>query len=271
MPSLRIIYDNAADRAVLTASATATNLGPSNLQVNTKSKVCRSTGKTLAITAVWTAAETIGGIALPFNNFSPTTTVQIQAYTNSADSTPFLDTTASCLAGTPYMTGGGGVNTFAYGGGGYARIWLATQVVAKKLVITITDTNQTGTYIEVSRLVCGAYWEPVLNAEQGATMTVIDTSKHSRTEGGDQITDRGTRYRKQTLSLGCLNSVDRARMWDILWSNGMTLPLFLSLYPNNADSKLEQTHQIYGKLTVAPVMGTPYFNTMSASIDIEEV
>lgn len=53
MGNLRIIYDNAADRAVLTASSQAGALGPTNLQRERKSAVLRSVGTALTIVAIW--------------------------------------------------------------------------------------------------------------------------------------------------------------------------------------------------------------------------
>lgn len=163
------------------------------------------------------------------------------------------------------------VSAYAYGGGTHARAWL-TQTSALGLVIDIADPSNAQGYAEVSKLVIGDYWEPKgVGAEIGATMTVEDSSKHTRTDAGDLITDVGTRFRKQELSLPDLNPVDRAKMWDILWGNGMSRPIFLSTYPNSSDLKLEQAHQLYGKLVQTPVMGTPYFNSMSANIEIEEI
>lgn len=276
MPNIRIIHDNAADRATLsTTTSLAAGLPLTNLVSDTKSRVCRSTTKNLVITAIWTVAETVGAVILPFTNFSPTATIQVQAYTNAADPSPILNVTSNAGAGytfTGSQWNNGGVNSFAYGGGTYARIWLASKVLVKKIVITIADAGNTAAYIEASRLIIGDYWQPLgVGAEEGATMTIEEDSKHFRTGAGDLVTDVGTRHRKQEISLPDLNPVDRSKMWDILWANGMTKPLFISLYPNSTDLKQEQTHQLYGKLMKTPVMGTPYFNRSNATLEIEEV
>jgi hypothetical protein len=163
------------------------------------------------------------------------------------------------------------VNSYSYGGGAYGRAWINSPATVKKLVIDLVDTTNVSGYIEVSRLVAGQYWEPKIGAEQGATLTVVDTSKHYRNDAGDQMTDRGTRHRKQNFSIPSLDEQDRAKMWDILWGNGMARPVFISVYPNNADSRLEQLHQLYGKMVTTPIMGTPYFNRNNATIDIEEI
>lgn len=78
MPNLRIIADNAADRATLTASSTAGALVVSNLQTDKKSDVWRAGGTTARLTLAWAVAEAIAGIALPFCNLSPTDTMRVR-------------------------------------------------------------------------------------------------------------------------------------------------------------------------------------------------
>lgn len=78
MTNLRIIYDNAADRATLTASTTAGTLGVTNLQNNRKGRPWRATGTTARLGATWAAPESIGGVFLPFCNLSPTATMRVR-------------------------------------------------------------------------------------------------------------------------------------------------------------------------------------------------
>ena len=277
MGNLRVIFNNAADRASLSASTTSGNLSVSNLKRDIKSAVWRATSTSANITAIWSTGETISGVALPFCNLTSGATIRVRGYVDTTTSTTIFDTgmVAACIGVALGLGSWGsdslGVNAFSYGGGAYARAWITNPATVKKLVIDIVDTNNTAGYIEVSRLICGQYWEPSIGPEQGATMTVVDTSKHYRTEAGDLMTDVGTRHRKQTFSLPSLDSTDRAKMWDILWGNGISRPIFISMYPNNADSRLEQSHQLYGKLVTTPIMGTPYFNHQSATVDIEEI
>ena len=277
MSNLRVIFDNAADRSTLTTSTTSGSLSASNLQKDIKSAVWRATATTATITAVWTTGETIAGVALPYCNLTSLATIRVRGYVDTTTSSTSFDTGVilACPGVTLGLGSWGsdslGVNAFSYGGGTYARAWIVSPATVKKLVIDIVDTGNTAGYIEVSRLICGQYWEPSIGPEQGATMTVVDTSKHYRTEAGDLMTDVGTRHRKQTFSLPSLDSIDRAKMWDILWGNGISRPMFISVYPNNTDSRLEQSHQLYGKLVTTPIMGTPYFNHQSATVDIEEI
>jgi len=275
--NIRVIYNNAADRSVVTASSTAGSLVASNMLTDIKSAVWRSTDTTASLTLTWAKNEVVAGVILPFCNFTSQSTIRVRGYIELADTDPIFDTGIinACPAIALGLWGWGsdslGVNAFAYGGGTYGRAWINNPASVKKIVIDLSDSTNTFGYLEVSRLVVGSYWEPTIGAEQGATLTVTDTSKHFRTDAGDQLTDTGTKYRKQSFSLPSLDEVDRVKMWNILWGNGLARPIFISMYPNDPDVSLEQAHQLYGKLVASPVMGTPYFNRHNATIEIEEV
>ena len=80
---IRILNNNAADRATLSASTTAGSLVVANLKTDYKSDVYRSTGTTATITATWTSNETIGVVVLPFCNLTATATIRVKLYTNT--------------------------------------------------------------------------------------------------------------------------------------------------------------------------------------------
>ena len=63
MPNLRLIHDNAADRATsLAASTTSGALVAAYMQNDFKGQVHRSTGTSVSYTLTWTAGETVGGV-----------------------------------------------------------------------------------------------------------------------------------------------------------------------------------------------------------------
>lgn len=270
MANLRVVYNNAADRASLSSSATAGSLAVANLQSDIKSKVCRSTGTSLTLTLTWAVAETINAVIMAFTNLSSTATMNVKAYTNAADSTAIYDVTNTCAQGG--VSNVSGVNNFAYGAGVYARQWMTSTVVAKKLVITITDANNALGYVEAGRLIVGSYWAPSFGVEQdGTSFTMVDMSEQVRTDSGDMFVNVKPRYRKQQLSMPSLNKDDQSKMWRILWNHGTVKPIFLSLFPNNSDVELEQVHMLYGRLVSSPSLTSPYFQYRAANLDIEEI
>lgn len=275
MRNLRIIYDNAADRAVVSATPQVSTLGSENLLSDDKFRVCRSTGKTMTITATWPSSEPISGIALPFTNLSPTATIRARMYAANGTTVTFdSGVVLACPAPARRLRGwtaAASASAYGYGGGSSARMWFAKQQTTK-LVIDISDTNNLQGYVESSRLIVGDYWEPKgVGAEAGASVSIQETSKHFRTDAGNTITDIGIRFKKQSVSMPSLEGNDRHFLWDILNGNGMATPIFISLYPESTDAAWEARHELYGKLSVTPVMTTPYFNVNSATIELEEV
>jgi hypothetical protein len=277
MPNLRIIYDNAADRGTITASSEAgAKLGVGNLKKDRKSLVWRATGTSATLTVVWPTAEVLGGVCLPFTNLTSTATMRVRGYTNAADLTPAFDTGHHLAA--PYAplglfswgTQAIGVNAYAFGGGSYACCWFAHTGV-KKIVIELNDPQNTKGYIEAARLVTGAYWTPEINADWGAVVEILDTSKAERSEAGESRVDLGTRAKKISINQKQLNPLDRARMWEIINGNGMAVPVLFSLHPEDDDSTLEQTYTLYGRLVQKSKFTHQYHKAYGAPLEIEEV
>jgi hypothetical protein len=164
-----------------------------------------------------------------------------------------------------------GANAYAYGGGNLARAWIAAPAAVRALRIEITDAGNPGGYIEAARLVCGAYWEPAKNADYGASAQPLDASKNFRNDAGDLMSDQGSRSVKLALPMTKLEPVDRAKLFSILRGNGITRPVFVSVFPNDADTAREQDHQLYGKLVTTPSMTLPSFNLAAATLEIESI
>lgn len=275
MTTLRIIYDNAINRASLMASSTAGSLTTDNMKRDAKSKVWRSTSTSATITATWGGAELISGVALPFCNLTATATLRIRGYTEISDSVPIFDTGNRIAVG--YVGLGNwdwgalplGVNAYSYGGGTYAVSWFEYKSV-KKLLIDIVDTNNPAGYIECSRIVCGSAWSPAYNVPFGIPVTYADTSTQERSDAGDLVTTRGIRYKHISFDLTWMTSSDRQRFSSIMKGNGLPKPLFISIFPEDVDKEKEQTYQIYGKLSQISALNHPMHSMYSGTIDIEE-
>lgn len=276
MNKVRIIHDNVADHAVLIASSQAGALGPANLQREGKSLVFRSVGTQLSITAIWPTPEIIGGVALPFCNLTPTSTIRVRGYAEPGDGTSVFDTGAvpACEYARLGMWNWGalplGVNAFSYGGATYGRCWFQMRSV-KKMVIDLVDPDNPAGYIEAARLVAGAYWEPQVNAAYGAGVTPGDTSSLYRSGAGEQKVERGTLFRKLSLALDHMTPQDRADLWRIVRGSGLSRPIFVSLFPDDDDVELEQAHQVYGRLTNLAAITIPSFQAYATNIEIEEL
>ncbi len=270
-----------ADIATVVANTTASASTPaSNLLSDTKSLVWRSTlkiGNTLTVN--FPSSTIVGGVILPFCNLSSTATIQVEGFSlaNLGGTTVFNFTVTAC----PYEPLGWwawgsiplGLNTYAYGGGTYARAWLPnnTQIACLSMRITINDASNAKSYIEASRLVIGSYWSPKYNTSFGLSTAVKDLSEHTRSESGDLVTNRGIRYNTMNFDLKWLDKSDRNEFSKIVRGSGLPKPIFISLFPDDVDTGKEQIHQIYGKQSQLGPLSHPVFEMYSSTIDIEEM
>ena len=284
MPNLRILHDNAADRAVLTASSQAGALGPANLQRDTKGAVLRASGLSQTITATWPTQECIACVALIFTNVTSGARMRVRGYERLDGSVPAIDTgwmmpcPEAPLESYPFgelplgwnAYKWGSTNTWARGGGADCVAWFPPAFV-RRLIIDVSCPDLQSGYIEMSRLVAGNYWSPEHNAEYGASLQLQDTTEVYRTASGMAKTAIGVSSEKLSVSLGHLAADDRARLMRILRDCGPVRPLLFSLFPENPDPLLEQDHMIYGRVTNLDAVSTPYYETYSAPLQIEGI
>lgn len=275
MPHLRIIHDNAADRATLTVSSSASAaLGAANLKTDRKGEVWRTVGASGSITAEWPTAQTLGGVALAYTNLRTSATIRVQAYTLPGDAVPAYDSGVlpACPGVLAQQLEGQvpGVNTFGYAGAPCARLWFPT-LAARKIVVTLSDANHPSGYLEFGRLICGRYWEAEKNVDYSASVTPVDRSELSRSDAGDLVADIGTQHRKMVLPLPNAGTVDRNSLWNILWNNGKRRPVFASLFPEDTDVDAEQQHQIYARLVTSPAMTLASFKNYATTLELEEI
>ena len=284
MSNLRIIHDNAADRAALTASSQVGALGPANLQRDNKSAVLRATSTAQTITGTWPAAELVACVALIKTNLNSSGRMRVRGYATVGVAVPVLDTgwIMPCpeaplgLSPFGYLPLGwnaykwGGVNTWARGGGSDGVVWFEP-VSVRQLVIEVLSPDNPHGYVEISRLVAGNYWSPEHNAEYGAQLQLQDASEDYRTGAGDLKTIVRPTSDKLSINLAHLTPTDRARFMRILRENGKGKAMLFSLFPENPDPLLEQDHMLYGKASNLDAVATPYYETYSAPLQIEGI
>ena len=275
MSNLRIVSTNVGQSASLTASTEAGTLVVENLQLESKTKVWRSTSTTASITAIFTST-TVSCVSLPITNLTSTATLRVRVYTTSGSGTPARDTgnTLCCEYTTidkiDFADGPLNANTFSYGGGTYATLFF-TPTVGEKVIIDIIDSSNTNGYVEASSIVIGKYWEPVHNAEYGASIALRDTSKHSRNDSGDLMTSRGARYKRLGFTLSMMQAADRTSLMEILIRNGLSVPLFISLFPESTDDQEKQIYQIFGQLTKLGAISRYRIGLDKGSVEVDEV
>jgi hypothetical protein len=278
MPNLRIVSDNALERAAtFTAASTAGALAVTNLLQAKKDSVHRSAGATplsQTYTATWTTGELIGCVALPYCNLSPTATIRVRAYASNG-TTVLYDSGATPVPACPApalrprgFTPAQAASAYSNGGGACARHWFSA-VTAFKLIVDIADPSNLQGYIEAACMVIGPYWSPQYNAKN-APLTIVDTSKHERTASGSLVTDPGFIYRKVPVELAYMLPADREIFAGLL-RNSQAYPILLSVRPGSADLAEERDWTIYGKRSQDSAMALKYAAAYSTTLYVEEL
>lgn len=250
MPNLRIVSDNAADRATLTTTPSAvTGLGVSHLRTDIKSQLCRVMGDTVQIVATWADAEPIGCVAIPSCSLSASAVIRVRCYADAAGTDEVydsgeLDAAPGVTLASWDFTQDINVNAF-WGGPATVAVWLNNHVMAERVVIDITDPD--ASRIDIARLVVGRWFELTYQPAYGSAWGIEDTSSNTRAESGDIKTDAGTQHRSLSLDLGWVHAADRHRVAQIM-RQGIGKRHFVATFPDAPDVGLEQDWMLYGVL-----------------------
>lgn len=274
---MRIVYDNLVDRpgASLSASSEAGSLAVSNLLNNRKGLVWRSVGTSATVTVTLPQVELLTCVVIAFCNLTSEATIRVQV----ADAGVEVYDSGVVLACPPGPFGSFnwgqealGVNHYSYAEQQvYGYHWTNEVVAGDQVTITITDSNNPAGYVEAAKLLIGNHWSPEITADLGVTLGVADTSKMSRTDSGDLATSAGPRSKTLSFSLSALLPDEGQRLRAILLSAGNVQPVFVSLYPENADPSKEQAFQLLGKQGRSSALKLTHFNNTASSIELEEL
>lgn len=230
------------------------------------------------VRVAWASPETISCVAIPFNNLTNAALIRVRTYSDEAGSLLLSDSgwAVACPGGIRgdalWANIPQGVNSFAYGGGSYALVWLPRASGIQHVQISLSDTTNPDGYIEFANLVVGDYWEADYNVGYGdVNVMTQETTKDERSDAGDLRIDRGVMCRDLSLSLKVLSANDKARLWRILRGNGMSTSVFVSVVPTSTDANEIQMHMIYGKLSKQSAIMYQTYNLYASSLDIQEV
>ena len=274
--NLRVIYNNVADSSsTLTATSTALGYDISNTKKDTKGSVWRSAGTVTSATIdmTWATVHTISAVILPYTNLTTSATIRIRLYSDTAFATQIFDSgvvTAVPSQLPSYYTSSANYR-YAFGGGSCARKYITQTANCRAMRIDIADSTNTDTYLEVSRIIAGAYWSPTYNTEFGLSVGIADSSTKSRTQTGNLITDIGTSNKTLSFNLSYMNKTDRDTLFSIVSTIGTKKSIYVSLFPEDAEPAKEQIYQVYGRLSDIATISNPMYSMYASSINIEEV
>lgn len=274
---LRAVYDNSCERSTLSVTG-APQLPVGNLHSNTKNEVYRSAAGVTSVTftATYFSPEAIGVVAFPFCNFSTTATMRVRLYSDAGCTVLLLD------SGTVFCSQGGGAkvagltavqsaNAYSWGGGVAATCWVVPTQGVYGVKIDVADSANLQGCLEASRLIIGEYYQPVMNAEYGASSVMEDTTTTFRTDAGNLLPDVGTKFKKVSLTLSFMQAADRAGLWKLVNYCGKSQPVFLSVLCGHDDKELEQSLTVYGYFTSASAVACTNYLIYSAPMEVESL
>ncbi len=274
MSNLRIVSANYADQSSsLVASSTAGSLAAALMLTDEKIEAHRSVGTAVTYTLKWSNSVSVGALHLPATNLSSSAAVRVRLYSDVNLTTVIADSgvIAACpgAAEKPWAwTGAFNANAFAYGILSKVSVWFPANVSnVRGCFIEVDDPSVSAGYIDNARIVLGPYWEPAVNADYGAVYQLVDDTKNSRADSGSLYSDRGPVSEYLSLKLSFLALAERTAILNIIRSNGVWKPIFVSLFPDDL-TNLGQTYQIYGKRKNASI-DHPFFNTFAAPLELE--
>lgn len=276
--SARIISANISDLATLSSSDFAATLPVTNLQVEGRGRVARTTNATgnKVINGNFAAVSITSACVLYNHNLTSQATIRLQLWDADNQTGNLVYDTGTFVALPPLGWGDfqwglvpWGANVFTGWGRSFTDIWFPA-VGAKSFRITLADAINPDGYLQVKRLLIGPYFEPAVNMEYGMNLSWQDNSDQVRTQGGSLRTDNRVLYRKLTGKLPAILSAERATWMNILRTIGKRSETFFSIYPE-VGGALERDHAVLGKFTDMPDLLTDTPSSYSSTITFEEV
>lgn len=271
----KFIFKDVARAAQIVASSTALGTTTASMLTNIKQEVHRSVGTSVSYSLTFAAAQSIGGVHMPWTNLSPTATIRVRGYSDAAGATQVKDTgvTLACPAKAIDLVGwtpAQASSAYAYGGGAHARVWF-DNVTVMRLVIDIVDTANLQGYIECGRIFVGAAWSPTETADYGAPVTLADNSTSYRDDASNLRHVKSFKTKKASIDLSHLTAADRYTVEAARASLGVTEPFIFSLYPGHADAELERFNQGLHCFSESAALSTPGFERYATTFDMETV
>lgn len=237
--TIRVLLDNRLSKVNASTTANSLNDYRSKYDTGTTFTLATDIGLTgtVAVIAVLTDAET-----------SVTMTVTGQGSTT--------DITTSSFTG----------QTVGYGAGKYIAKYFTLDASTSSFTVTFSTT------VKVSRFIVGNYWAPKYDVGFGMQVGYQDASVYERSMAGDQLVTLAPRYKQLSFNLELVDPTDKLFLYKLFRIAGKSIPLFVSLFPEDADNQKEQYYSIYGKLSEPGSLSYAKYNAYSAgTISLEEV
>ena len=231
MANVRLLYNaDTWDAATITSSSeSSADLADDNAVHDHVSKPWRTTG----ISAEWIKFDLGGATNLTvFSMFS---------FNLTASATVTLEGNATDSWGSPTYSQVLTVATDA-DGNVLERIVFYLNETFQWWRLTIADATNTDAYIDVGRVMAGAYYEPTRNIGDAFSISLVDPSEGARIPGRQSFYKDRKKFRRASVGFTLFDQT-QADKWAAIFNKvGNTKPVVLSINPTTRPS----TDSLYG-------------------------
>lgn len=262
---IRFLLDDKVIGSTLSSSDFAAALPVTNLQVEGRGRVARTSNATgtKTVNGNLAAASTISCAVLYRHNLRYNGTLRVRLYSAANQTTQVYDSSAQNAYASGLFNG--------WDANGCFSVMYFTPVSSVlSFRVELADGSHPSGYLEAKRLLLGAYFEPSINAEYPLDLYWEDDGVQSRTMGSSVRTDPRAKYRCLSGALGRITDAERDTLFDQLRIAGKSREVFVSAWPGATGVK-ERDHALLGKFTVMPKPSHFQYGNHRMPFRIEEV
>lgn len=279
MANFRVISTNDADAATLTSGDFLASLPVTNLQIEGRARVARTTNVTgnKVVNGNWSAPKVVSALVLYGCNFTSQATLRLELFDgpNQTGTTVFDSGAIPALEALGWGEFGWGLvpwgaTVFTGWSSTFSVMWLPQFFAVRSFRITVADAANPVGYIQMKRLLIGSYFEPVVNPDYGLQLNWQSDDQQVRTMASSVRTDIRARYRILNGTLAGLEPGERAIFMEIARTVGLAAELFVSVYPS-ASGATRRDYSMLCKFTQMPAMTDANVQRHAASFALSEV
>lgn len=239
MANLRIIYNNRVTAVGGSSTAAATTDYKSQFQSGTSFSVTTA-ALTGPVAVVAVLAEDVAAVTM---------TVTANGTASTTESTTSGANTAPSVG---------------YGGVKYVAVYYTPTASTTGFTVAFNKT------VKVSRFIIGNYWSPKHNTGYGVSVGYNELSTTERLQSGDQYVTKLPKNRTIQFDLQYMDESDKYTFFDILRTNGKTVPLFVSVFPGDPYQDKEQMYSLYGRFVTLPNISHTTYTMYASTVQLEE-
>ena len=130
--------------------------------------------------------------------------------------------------------------------------------------VTLADSGNSASFLDVGRMAAGEYYETTRNISQNFGITMFDPSEGNPVAGRQTFYRNRNRYRRATVSFNLQDQTQTDKLSAIMEKVGNSRPLVLALDPSSRPSKdsmycylttpLAQTHQFINNYSTSTLV-----------------